>query len=82
MGNKVSNMNEDIELTIIDLGDLLHTKSHKEILEFLKDKQLHLGKPIFLEKLKHKLLVLHLRAYDGNSTNHSSAAENLKLWCY
>ena len=42
-------MNEDIELTIIDLGDLLHTKNHKEILEFLKDKQLHLGKPIFRE---------------------------------
>ena len=52
MGNtlvKVSNMNEDIEHTIIDLGDLLHTKSHKEILEFLKDKQLQLGKPIFRE---------------------------------
>ena len=48
MGNtlvKVSNMNEDIEHTIIDLGDLLHTKSHKEILEFLKDKELQLGKP-------------------------------------
>jgi len=43
MGNKVSNMNEDIELTIIDLGDLLLTKSHKEILEFLKNKQLQLG---------------------------------------
>ena len=50
MGNKVSNMNEDIELTIIDLGDLLHTKSHKEILEFLKDKQLQLGKPTFGEE--------------------------------
>ena len=44
-------MNEDIELTIIDLGDLLHTKSHKEILEFLKDKQLQLGKPTFGEKV-------------------------------
>ena len=43
-------MNEDIELTIIDLGDLLHTKSHKEILEFLKDKQLQLGKPTFGEE--------------------------------
>ena len=78
-------MNEDIELTIIDLGDLLHTKSHKEILEFLKDKQLQLGKPIFGEKLKSRTSTFTLtrvrRKFRPShlSTNHSSAVENLKL---
>ena len=43
MGAKVSNMTEDIEHTIIDLGDLLETKSHEEILEYLKEKQVQLG---------------------------------------
>ena len=43
MGAKVSNMTEDIEHTIIDLGDLLETKSHEEILGYLKEKQVQLG---------------------------------------
>ena len=70
-------MNEDIELTIIDLGDLLHTKSHKEILEFLKDKQLQLGKSIFgkasfaFTRIRRKF-----RPSSHLSTNHSSAVEN------
>ena len=54
MGNslvKVSNMNEDIEHTIVDLGDLLPTKSHEEIWDFLKEKQLQLGKYVCTFKI-------------------------------
>ena len=56
MGNslvKVSNMNEDIEHTIVDLGDLLQTKSHEEIWDFLKEKQLQLGMYTFLKSIQH-----------------------------
>ena len=76
-------MNEDIELTIIDLGDLLHTKSHKEILEFLKDKQLQLGESTFGEAFKHRTstfaLTRVIRKFRPSlqfSTNHCSAVES------
>lgn len=44
---KVANMSSsstDIEHSILDVGDALQTKNHQEILLFLKEKQLELGK--------------------------------------
>ena len=37
-------MNEDLEHSIVDFGDLLTNGSHEDILEFLRDRQLELGK--------------------------------------
>ena len=68
-------MEEDVEENVADLGDLLKSSTHEEIIQGLQDRQLHLGD--LCRNGKSTKIVTVYRAILTETTNGNKLVKNL-----